>query len=159
MAPKEKRKFKVPINAADTKDEKKTFISKEAASLKNQIESDKNDSHVLMSIKYLQHQHQCFSDWDANDMKSFWDFNKRLHEHTWADLYKSGGSLGNKSGLGFTIINHDKYPDSDFKKELSKDQRIFELRVNKKARVHGFRIKGVFYLCWLDKDHEICPMK
>lgn len=150
---KDKKRSIIPNSAADSKDKKQTFISKEAASLKNQIESDSDDANVLMSIKYLQHDFQCFSEWESAEMKSFWAFNKKLHEHTWKKVYQTAGP---KNGLAYDKIDYKKYPDSDFKKELSKDHTLFELRVTDKARVHGFRLKGIFYLCWLDRNHIIC---
>jgi hypothetical protein len=52
----------------------------------------------------------------------------------------------------------DNYPNIKFKKQLSPDITIFELRVNKRIRVHGFRDESVFYICWLDKEHEISNM-
>ncbi|MGL5014811.1 MAG: MAG6450 family protein [Bacteroidales bacterium] len=153
MAKKEKRSTIIPKIAAETKESKTSFISKEAATLKNQVESDSDDAHVLMSIKYLQHDFQCFSDWESKEMKAFWGFNKKLHDHTWKQIYQTAST---KKGLAYDKISYDKYPESDFKKELSKDHTLFELRVTDKARVHGFRIKGIFYLCWLDRNHEIC---
>jgi hypothetical protein len=39
---------------------------------------------------------------------------------------------------------------------IDQPTHIFELRINGKIRVHGFREKSVFYLCMLDREHRIC---
>lgn len=160
MAKSKKRESLIPKSAADSK--KTNYISKEVAILNNQIKVmtdnklDNNNAHVLLSIKYLQHDFQCFSEWSKADMKEFWDFNKKIHEYTWKDLHSTAGAPGSKTGLGYTIINSSNYPNSDFKKNLSRDITLFELRISEKARAHGFRLNWIFYLCWLDRDHQIC---
>ena len=57
--------------------------------------------------------------------------------------------------LGYTKIGRDQYPGEYLKENISPDVAIFELRVNKKARVHGFRSGDIFYICFLDKEHRI----
>jgi len=44
----------------------------------------------------------------------------------------------------------------NFKKSLDDQIELFELRVDNEKRVHGFRMKSIFYLCWLDRGHKIC---
>lgn len=140
----------IPSNAASGKTK---FIDSEAASL-DYFEKDGNSSSVLISFKHIQHEFQCFSDWSKSEMKDFWNFNAKLHEYTWQDVYATSRKK-NKTGFAYTEIPFKKYPGSEFKEKLSKDITLFELRVNQKIRVHGFRLKSVFFLCWLDRNHEI----
>ena len=48
------------------------------------------------------------------------------------------------------------YNENQFINNLSEDIKMFELRVDDKMRVHGFRIEQYFYLCYLDREHKIC---
>lgn len=47
-----------------------------------------NDNFVLLSIKNIQSNYQCFSDWSKTEMSKFWAFNDKLHKMTWNELYK-----------------------------------------------------------------------
>ncbi len=114
-----------------------------------------NNAHILLSIRFLQHDHECFSDWGKTDMKAFWYFQSKLHRFTWQQTYDTSRKT-DKSGLGYTKIPRDNYPDTEFKKSLGDEIELFELRVDQTKRVHGFRVRSIFYLCWLDKGHKIC---
>ena len=129
------------------------YINKNAALLTD-FNQEKNNSKVFLSLLHVQDSYQCFSDWTKAEMKSFWNFNSTLHGKTWQDVYSSARK-SNKSGLAYTEIPQQKYPNPEFKDKLSPDITLFELRVDKKIRVHGFRVKSVFFLCWLDRNHEI----
>ena len=34
---------------------------------------------------------------------------------------------------------------------------FYEIRINKKSRIHGFFADDIFFLVWLDKDHKCFP--
>jgi len=138
----------VPKKAFATK-----YINKDASSLDGLL-SVGNDNSVFVSIKHVQHSFQCFSVWSHPEMKEFWNFSDKIHNQTWQQVYSSSGKK-DKAGLGYTTINLNQYPESEFKSKFSPDITVFELRVTQKARVHGFRLKSVFFICWLDKNHEI----
>ncbi|KAA6323513.1 hypothetical protein EZS27_027054 [termite gut metagenome] len=121
---------------------------------KEEFEKEGDDKLIFVSIKNLQESFECFSDWNKKEMKKFWDFNRGIHKIRWDDLHKSGGK--EKTGWGYTLIPRDKYKRISFFETISKDKNIFELRVDNKMRVHGFREKSVFYLCVLDREHRIC---
>ena len=134
--------------------EKKTLhIDKDVAILES-INDEGNDKPIFISHKYLQHKFQCFADWEKKEMNDYWGFNDTLHTMTWQNVFAQGGKK-NKTGLGYTVIKRNVYPDSDFKRKLSQEITLFELRVNEKARVHGFRMRSIFFLCWLDRNHDI----
>lgn len=139
---------------AYTKEESR-FIGNDALPEEIDIEHTGNETKVILSIKYLQNGHQCFSDWSKVEMGKFWDFNKKLHNMTWRDVYSSARKK-EKTGMAFTKIPINNYPKSTFRSELSADITLFELRVDDCIRVHGFRDKRIFFMCWLDKDHIIC---
>lgn len=143
----------IPKSAVNTKKKKLHYIDKNVAQLEGTTEN--GDTHkVFMSTKFLQHKYQCFSEWTKEEMKGFWSFNENIHKATWHEIYQSSGKKG-KSGFAYTKIDSNCYPNSPFKKSLSPDVTLFELRVSQKARVHGFRMKSVFFLCWLDRNHTL----
>lgn len=129
------------------------YINKNAATLIGN--NDNGDTlKVIVSFIHLQHNFECFSDWSKQEMNNFWGFYKALHEYTWQQVYATGRKT-DKNGFGYTPIPIKNYPNPEFKGKLSLDINIFELRVNQKSRVHGFRDKAVFYICWLDRNHQI----
>jgi len=117
------------------------------------LEGDR--AHVIASIKFIQHDFQCFSDWSKQDMKTFWNFINKLHKYNWKNLLATGGKVA-KTDLAPTVIPIYKYPDNRFRRSIQNLVEMFELRVDNTKRVHGFRDGPVFFICWLDKNHRIC---
>ena len=143
---------------ADSLNKSISFIDKNVSLLSSDFAIVGNAAKVFLSLRFTQHSFQCFSDWDKMDMNCFWNFNKDIHEKTWQQVLDTSGK-SNKTGLAYTEIPKEKYPNPEFKSSLSKDVTIFELRLSSKIRVHGFRHKSILYLCWLDKNHEITERK
>ncbi|WP_409286245.1 MAG6450 family protein [Pontibacter sp. G13] len=113
-----------------------------------------NQANVFVSLRYVQDEYECFSDWEKVEMKNFWNFLRKVHDYTWQQVYNQAGKR-NKSGLAYTPLDRGLFKFSSFLENLSEDVQIFELRVSGKIRVHGFRVKSVFYICWLDREHRI----
>jgi hypothetical protein len=134
---------------------KTNYINKNAAVMNGWLE-DGDKANIFVSIRFVQHEWECFSDWSKTEMKSFWAFVDKAHQYTWQNV-RDQSRKTDKSGLAYTIMTVKQYPDSEFKKSLDPDITIFELRVNEKARVHCFRDKAVCYVCWLDRNHRIAP--
>ncbi|KAA6333473.1 hypothetical protein EZS27_018120 [termite gut metagenome] len=120
------------------------------------FEQNGNDKLVFVSIKNLQNSYQCFSEWTKSEMSKFWDFNRRIHQMTWQNIYDTANTGKNKRGMAYTSIPRSKYKSIYYIKNLSKDIDFFELRVDGELRVHGFREKSIFQLCLLDREHTIC---
>lgn len=114
-----------------------------------------NYAHVMASVRYVQHDFQCFSDWSKQEIKAFWHFIKKLHKYDWETLIRNGGKSA-KTGLAPTIIPMKKYPDTEFRRAIENYFDMIEFRVDDTKRVHGFRDGPIFYICWLDKNHQIC---
>ena len=143
----------IPQSAAQTKS-KTIYLDKDVSLLTGWKEKG-NHAMVFLSLRFIQHEYQCFSEWSKIEMKSFWAFLEKLSTLTWQQIYDQSGK-SNKTGLGYTTIDKYQYPLSEFKEQLSEDITLFELRVDDKKRIHGFRHEAVFYACWLDKNHDIC---
>lgn len=138
------------------KEEKKSYINEDVTKL-NDIEEDGDQKNIFVSLRFVEHSHQCFSDWSKTQMKAYWDFQVKAHNYTWQQVKdQATKNPKNKTGLAYTHIPSEKYPKDGIRIELSPDTTFFELRVNSAIRVHGFRSKAIFYICWLDKDHKIC---
>ncbi|MGK9199024.1 hypothetical protein [Sinorhizobium meliloti] len=141
--------------AAEQKKNALEFNEFEKFVLNAEKHSDGEMPHVNM--KYYTSSFECFSTWSPEDMKSFSNFIDKLRQMKWSDIYKTGGKLGHKTGLGYTLIDRKKLPNNDMLEKVSEDITFFELRVDKAKRVHGFRCLDAFYLVYLDRDHRICP--
>lgn len=116
-----------------------------------------NNDFVFISIKNIQHKFECFSTWTSVEMTKFWNFNEKLHKTTWQQVYDTASKGKDKRSFALTYIKRTKYNSIPFIQELSEEIKMFELRVDNKMRVHGFRVGNVFYLCILDREHKICP--
>ena len=117
-------------------------------------EENGNDKLVFISFDYFQEDFECFSNWTKDEMKQFWKFYKMLTKFTWQQVLASGRKT-QKSGLAYTKIKYDQLPSN----QLSEDETYFELRVNQNTlRVFGFRSKSIFFICWIDRSHKVCPV-
>lgn len=152
MSKKKKRGGFISSNATQKSTDNK-FINKDVLKL-DDFSQEGNNAFVFLSLKYIQHRIQCFSDWTNQEMGAFWSFNEAIHQTTWQNVYASARKR-NKTGLAYTTIEKKQYPKTTFSQKLSDDVTLFELRLNQKMRVHGFRHKSVFYLCWLDREHKL----
>ncbi len=117
------------------------------------------DNKPYVALKYYQSSHQCFSEWNKNELRAFSDFIEKLRQVNWNVIWMSGGKGDKKAAFGFTLHKErNKLPSNGAAlKEVSQDIPVFELRVNQKARVHGFRMRSAFFLVWLDRNHQIYP--
>lgn len=117
------------------------------------------DEFPHVSLKYIQTDYECFSQWKTEELKDFSSFINKIGQLSWTEIFKSGGSLGHKTGFAYT--KHDdrkKLPKYDALDRISPDITFFELRVNQRVRVHGFRVVSTFFLVWLDRAHRVYKM-
>lgn len=120
----------------------------------------KRGENAFVVFRYFDSGYQCFSDWNKEELKSFSEFLRKICQQDWNQIFATGGSAGNKKGLGYTPHSDPKVlPNQNLLDKFSEDTTFFELRVSQKARAHGFRVKAAFFLLWLDKDHEVYPRK
>ena len=108
-----------------------------------------------VALRFYQPDFQCFSEWAADELRAFSDFNRKLRQMTWQLVYQSGGRVGEKTGLGYTTWPRAVLPPPAELAAISDDITWFELRVTKRARVHGFRAGAAFFLVYLDRLHEV----
>jgi len=154
VAEKHKNRSLIPKSASNN-NSKTNYLNKNISKIES-WQGEGNSATVFVSLRYLQDDFQCFSSWDRSEMKCFWDFNRKVHDYTWQNILEQGGKAGNKVGFGYTIIPRELYPNQEFLQSISPDANIFEMRASQVIRLHGFRVRSVFYVCWLDRNHEIC---
>lgn len=124
--------------------------------------SDNDNPYV--ALKYFRESFECFSDWEKDELKSFSAFIGTLRQRTWRQVLETSGKT-NKTGLAYTPydVATTKGGAEDHLKEvrsqISPDINFFELRVDQKIRVHGFRSKAAFFLVLLDRQHRVFPQK
>lgn len=113
------------------------------------------DSTVHIGLKYYDANHECFSKWEKPELKELSKFVKKLSNYTWNQVMQQAGS---KNGFNYTLHKDiKKLPKEPKALGLSEDTTFFELRVDGDKRVHGFRSKSIFFLIWLDRNHQIYP--
>ena len=150
---KHNQRSHVPQFAAD-KPKKTTYINHDPQIMHGWSKLG-NKATAFLSIRFVQKSYQCFSEWTKQDMDSFWSFVERLHNLTWEQILAGGGKGSDKTGLRYTPIPKEKYPSKIFIESLDPEIGFFELSLDMQRRVHGFRDKSIFYLCWLDRNHEL----
>jgi hypothetical protein len=145
---KDKRSGRViPKSVADGKEQTTGILLSFAESKIFGIETNMND-HPYVNLKYFDSNYECLSEWERDELKLLSDFINKLSGSNWSDILRSCTKHKDKGVL----------PKSKKVQQVSPDIAFFELRVSIKARVHGFRSANAFFLCWLDRNHQIYPM-
>lgn len=152
-----KGKFKLAKVAEKQKQDASVAISPLEKVALGLHRNDPDNEQPWVSLKYYYPPFECLSEWNAEELKAFSEFCQKLGRMKWNDVYKTGGQLGNKTGLGYTVHKTTQLPASPDLSHLSADITYFELRVDQAARVHGFRVREAFFLVWLDRQHRVCP--
>ena len=149
-----KKKSKLAAVAKAQKESAIAFNEFERVVLNATREATAEEPHV--NLKYYSSSYQCFSEWEPGELKALSALIEKLRQHKWSDIYKTGGQVGNKTGLAYTLHkDRAKLPRHPALDSISEDITFFELRVDQEMRVHGFRCLEAFYLVWLDRKHEV----
>jgi hypothetical protein len=145
----------IPKGSADLPSKGPKFLNTNVTELRSYKEYG-NNATVMVSLRYLRYEQECLSDWTKEKVKKFWEFLSKIHFVTWQQLYSQATKkAGEKVGYGYTPLPTTIYPETEFKNSLSPDITLFELRIDNKSRVHGFRDEAFFYILWLDENHKI----
>ena len=104
---------------------------------------------VSVSLKYYMSSCECFSAWQSRDLKKFSGTIEKISGYA-VDLLHRTKSLCD-SHKGPSKARRFRRPEA-----ISDDIMFWELKVDpsNKARVHGFFVGSVFFLVWLDRNHE-----
>lgn len=162
-----KKPPKIPkdkIQQQAQKHEKLSPIEAKVLSLATTFDGGSSDNdNPYVALKYFRQTFECFSAWEKDELKAFSSFLGSVQGRTWRQVLETSGKGENKTGLAYTPyeINTTKNGAESHLKEvrklISEDIGFFELRVDQKMRVHGFRAKAAFFLVLLDREHRVFP--
>lgn len=115
-------------------------------------------NHLPPSFSFLHFDQdsECPSTWATEEIKTLFVRLKVFTGMTWEQVIKSGGSPGNKTGLGFTSVDIKKC-GRKLPTQLSDDVDLSEIRVSGKARIFGVRNESTYFVVWLDRNHAVLP--
>jgi len=117
------------------------------------IGNSSNNFQAYIALKYYDKSFECLSEWDKDELVCLSNTIEKINKMNWNQIHTDGG-------LRYKSIDDSKdIPLNNIKRIISKDIKFYELRVNQKARIVGFRIESTFFLCWLDRNHRICKCK
>jgi hypothetical protein len=111
---------------------------------------------AFVALKYYRPEHQCLSEWTADELRAFSAFCRKLAQMTWQQIVETGGR--HKTGLACTPVARSQLPGTDALHSISEDISWMELRVTQVARVFGFRAGHAFFLVFLDRTHDVIPV-
>lgn len=137
----------IPDSASHKKDERRGVLLTIDECKIFGIQTNMHDQPYV-NLKYFDSNYECLSAWEKDELKLLSDFIQKVSESNWFDIQKSCTKHKDRRILPKTKKIENVSPDITF----------FELRVSIKARVHGFRSANAFFLCWLDRNHQIYPM-
>ena len=101
--------------------------------------------NLKCNLKFLNCDDNRFQLWNLSktELKDFVSFAKKIEGATWSTILSS-------KGYNFEEIKELKKPDY-----ISDDITIKSIRVNKRFRIFGYRIKNDFYMVWFVSHHEL----
>ncbi len=99
------------------------------------------DSGVHLNLRYYDEKHQCFSEWNMQDLKKFSSLAGQLGGRTPAEVLQK--------------ITPNKGESAIPPKELDPSLKMVHWKLGRKARVHGVLHKNIFFLIFLDRNHKI----
>ena len=105
---------------------------------------------VAVSLRHWHSGAECISCWQRNDLEKLRKLIDKIQGMTTTKI---------RNDIGLEHKLHRTSPAKGFPRPsgLSKDIPLCELRVTGKARVHGALHQDIFYLVWLDRNHNVFP--
>ncbi|WYP28464.1 hypothetical protein NSQ54_10310 [Alkalihalobacillus sp. FSL W8-0930] len=111
-----------------------------------------NDLAPHFSFKHACNHHFQLSDWQSIELAELIECFRKLESQSWTNIMKQS-----KRGLGYCKVDPKTFSKS-LPEYISPEHTIIELRVNKKARLFGYRWENVFHIIWFDRNHDVYPM-
>lgn len=102
------------------------------------------------SFKHACSNHFQLSDWQSGEIAELMETFRRMEQLNWHEIHKHRG------------LNYKQVDPRTFSKDLpefiSPDLSIYEVKVTKRARLFGYRLKNIFHIIWFDRNHEVYSM-
>lgn len=117
--------------------------NKKLKKLNKQLIQDNDNS--TCNLKFSQCDDNKYQLWTLNkeQLKRFVSFAKKIENMKWVDI-------NNSTSINYENINNLKKPDF-----ISNDINLKSMRVDKKFRIYGYRMRNDFYIIWFDPNHEL----
>ncbi len=119
----------------------------------SQSKLERKEEQVSVSFAYYRSQTECLSSWTRADLKCFVRAVEKMRSMRPDQLRDSS----------LCSVHSSKKPPKRFVRpeEIPDYHRMHKIRVDQSnaARMHGVIDGSVFYLVWLDKNHEAFPSK
>lgn len=80
----------------------------------------------------------------SDEIKAFINYAKLIESLEWEKIIVH-------SGLNYELLEHLIPPSN-----ISKDKKLYSMRMSKKSRIIGYRQDEFFNIVWFDKNHETC---
>ena len=128
--------------------------SKIAAPTSNKVKSGDLPpfgSGFSVNLRFFDGKPECFSKWPPKDLKEFTKLIIKLARIENIAQLQSDGGIRYKLHKGKLKKARFNIPPNLNDKDIS----LCELRVNEKARIHGFIFEQEFFLLWLDRNHKL----
>jgi hypothetical protein len=113
-----------------------------------------DDEHPSFRFTYADKNRWTLAEWTSSEINDFIEGLKKIEKYTWAQIKGHGSKKrGESVATGYKLItNHPSLPDN-----IPEDVKLSEMRIDEKKRIFGFRVQGVYYIIWFDRDHSVCP--
>lgn len=120
-----------------------------------EVEDEGSTNHLKphFSFKSVCNNHFLLSDWTSRELSDLIQTFKTLESMSWGDIMNQG----KKGGLGCCVVNSAHF-SKRLPETISPEVSIIEFRVNKKARLFGYRWRNVYHIIWFDRNHDVYPM-
>ncbi len=117
-------------------------------------------SPVALSFRYFRTgSAQCLSNCNQDEVRHSIECLRKITTMTWNEVRSTGGSPGNKVGLGYSVYTDSQLKGVSRPPTLSAEIPICGVRISDRMRMFGGYKNHIFYVLWFDPAHEIVPFR
>lgn len=113
------------------------------------VEGGTEDIAPSFSFIYLDARSECPSSWNSTEIRELFDLFRQASSLPWSQVRTH-------CGIRFKSINVRDCRRT-LPSNISDDVAMSEMRVTDKARIFGVKHETVYYVIWLDRNHQNLP--
>lgn len=110
------------------------------------------------SGRYIDHEHSAGWDWNLapKEAKEILCLLEEMSAKTWAEIaQETVGAKGRARSHAQSLTDVVQGARDRLGALQIEAEELYRVRMSFSGRLWGYRIRGVFYLLWFDRDHEI----
>lgn len=108
---------------------------------------EKEDQRPVLSFEGIRAgSDYCLSQWQRDEVKSAMNTLRMFCSMRWPDILRTGGSLGSKQGMGYTLYKNISFP------EVGDDVKVHGIRASDVARIYGHRVGNTWHVIRFDRE-------